>query len=290
MNRIALFLLGFLGLFTSHALAVGEIGYVEDFHGAASGYRVIREGQEIALKLCLPLQNGDRIEVAGDDGRVVLRLIGRPDPVVWSKADGQTPIAAELTRAGFWSNFLDWTVASISPLDEEKRAQVLTNIRNDGNQEFAVPLFKAPQTIAAGKRTIAFGWLKPSQVVEVSILLKSGKKIISKAKGSGGLWVSPELDLKAGNYRVEVAAGGTKAEGKIMAVDPSKLPAIPEELRIETIPEPMRRTAQALWLAAQGKGEYRMEALMMLASAKRSPSEKLLLEALIAGKPFNLPE
>ena len=286
MKRIARhFLLTFL-LLAFPAFADGEVGYVDDFRGDASAYKVIRADKEIEMQLLLPMHNGDLIEMASEDGSVTIRLAGQLPPLAWSKADSGKPLNIEIPRASFWSNLMGETIAFISPLDREKREKVLANIRNDGDQAFAVPLLQLPQIIAAGNRTIAFGWQKPSQVVEISILLKPGKKIVSKAKGAGGLWVSPVLLLKPGNYRVEIAAGGKKVSGKITAADPAALPEIPAELRLETIPGPLRRTAQALWLARQDKGQYRLEALTMLANVNRSPSEKLVLEALIAGKTF----
>jgi hypothetical protein len=290
MKRIASkFLLTFL-LLASPALADGEIGCVDEFRGDASAYKIIRADKELAMQLLLPMHNGDRIEMTNEDGSVTIRLAGQLPPLVWSKADSVNALSVEIPRASFWSNLMDETVAFISPLDRQKRQQVLANIRNDGNEAFAVPLLESPQTIAAGNRTIALGWQKPSQVVEISILSKSGKKIISKAKGSGGLWISPALALKPGNYRVEILAGGKKLSGKITAADPAALPEIPAELRFETIPEPLRRTAQALWLARQDKGQYRLEALALLAGVRRSLSEKLVLEALIDGKKFELPK
>lgn len=273
-------------LTASAAIADGEIGYVDDFHGPASAYKIVRNDASIGMALLLPIHNGDRIDMTSADGRVTIRLAGRPEPLVLTKADGGKQLKIDIPRASFWSNLMGETVAFISPLDQEKRQQVLANIRNDGDQEFAMPLLETPQIIGAGSRTIALGWQKPSQIIEVSILLKSGKKIISKAKGSGGLWISPVLALKPGSYRVEIAAGGKKVSGIITVADPAALPQIPEELRLETIPEPLRRAAQAVWLARQDEGQYRLEALMLLAAANRSPSEKLVLEALIAGKKF----
>ncbi len=273
----------------SSAWAAGEIGYVEDFSGLPSHYKVTRGSQLIPLSLCLPLYNGDLIEALDENGHLTLRLVDRADPVTWTRADRENSIKAEIPQTGFWSSLLDWTVTSLSPIDDQKRQLVLTSIRSDDDADFGVPLLATPQTLSSGTRTIALGWLKPSQVVEISLSSKSGKKLVKKAKGKGGLWISPELDLRAGTYRLEVTAAGNKVSGTVTVSDPAKLPEIPPELQRESVPEPLRRTAQALWLSAQQNGQYRLEALHILAGAHRSASETTLLKSLIAGKRFQLP-
>ena len=127
--RRAVMLFAFFIYAVQPSWADGEIGYVEDFSGLASHYRVIHAGKEIPLQLCQPLYNGDTIEALDDKGRVSLRLLDHPNAVVWSRADKDTKFSAVVPKTSFWSGLMDWTVASLSPFDEQKRERVLTTIR-----------------------------------------------------------------------------------------------------------------------------------------------------------------
>jgi hypothetical protein len=290
ITRLAVMFFGFFIYAVQSSWADGEIGYVEDFSGLASQYRVIHASKEIPLQLCLPLYNGDTIEALDDKGRVSLRLLDHPNAVVWSRADKDTKFSAVVPKTSFWSGLMDWTVASLSPFDEQKRERILTTIRGDSGGEFGVPLLQVPQTLAAGQRVLVVGWLKPSTVAEISILAKSGRKLVNRSKAMGGLWASPALNLKPGKYHVVVAAGGRTVAGDIDVVPPLEIPQLPSELTQDGIPEPLRHSAQALWLAAQEGGRFRLEALQLIANDRSTRSATVLMEALIAGKTFELPK
>ena len=106
----------------------------------------------------------------------------------------------------------------------------------------------------------------------------------------GGLWASPTLNLRPGKYQVVVAAGGRTVAGDIDVVPPLEIPQLPAELTQDGIPEQLRRSAQALWLAAHEGGHYRLEALQLIANDRNTRSAAVLMEALIAGKTFELPK
>ncbi len=290
MTRITVFLTLFFLFLCSPARASNEIGYVENFVGNADRYHVRRGTQVLPLKLCLPLLNGDHIEALDDTGRITLRLVGHPEPVVWSRGDKDTPITANEPKDNLLFAFLDWTMESLSPLDDEKRQRVLTTIRGDSGAIFDVPLLHVPQLIAAGKRSIFIGWLKPSEVVQISIVAKSGKRLVDNSKAAGGLWTSPVLDLKPGSYRMTVVAGNSTITGDIQVVNGTALPSFPEDLTRDDIPDTMRRTVQALWLSAQTGGQYQLEALQLIGNDKDVRTAQILQGALIGGTKFNLPK
>ena len=290
MTRFVVILFWFIICSVQPSRADGEIGYVEDFSALASHYRVIHGGNIIPIQLCMPLYNDDTIEALDDKGRVWLRLIDRPNAVVWSRADKDTKLSAIVPNISYWSGFLDWTVASLSPFDQQKRERVLTTIRGDGGGEFSVPLLQVEQILTAGQRVLVMGWLKPSAVAEISITAKGGQKLVSKSKAMGGLWVSPELNLKPGKYHIVVTAGSSTVSGEIGVVPNSGIPHFPVELTQNNIPEPLRHTAQALWLAAQEGGHYRLEALQLIANERGTRPAAVLMEALIGGKGFALPK
>ena len=290
MTRIAVVLIGLYICICSSAWASGEIGYVDDFIGKADRYQLIRDHKIFPVKLCLPLLSGDHIVALDDAGRMQLRMIDHPDVVVWSRGDKDTPLTAIVSKESYWSGFLDWTVASLSPFDDQKRERVLTAIRGDGGAKFDVPLLNVPQVMASGKRIIVIGWLKPSAVIAITITDKSGKLLVDKGKAAGGLWSSPVLNLIPGTYRISAVSGAATITNEIKVVDSTKIPSFPEELTRASVPEPLRHTVQALWLSAQDDGRYQLEALQLIANDTNVRSAKVLSEALIGGTKFSLPK
>ncbi|MFO1088072.1 MAG: hypothetical protein U1E46_00670 [Hyphomicrobiales bacterium] len=271
------------------AHAASEIGYVEDFAGPASGYRVIRSGTEVAMTICLPLMGGDKVQVIAPNGRIVLRLAGRSDPVVRTARDNETPLEETPGSTTYWSAVFDWAVATLSPLDEQRRERISTTIRDDGGGDFGVPLLRSLQTMAAGERSISIGWTKPSQPVLVSLSTKSGKQLVS-GKGVGGLWTSPLVSLKPGSYRLEVAAPGAKVIGRLEVVKPQRLPDWPKDLANEDGSDPLAAAARALWLASQGDGAYALEAFQRVARSQPLGPTAVVRAALINGARINPPE
>jgi hypothetical protein len=270
------------------ARADNEIGYVEDFIGQASNYTVERGSEIISMKLLMPVYSGDRIETLSEKGRVSLRLVDHPEPVVLSRADNGKPIPTLVPQEGFWSSVLTSTLAAISPFDQQKRERVLTAIRGDEG-EFGVPLLQTRQILASGQRSIALGWLKSTAVTEITITRKNGKKLVAKGKGVGGLWISPAIPLKPGPYRITVSAGNDSVTGEVEVIKSEDLPQLPADLTRGSIPEALRRVAQATWLAAQDKGQYRIEALQLIANDRSRPAV-VLTDALISGQSVHLPQ
>jgi hypothetical protein len=261
-----------------------EIGYIEDFVGPPSDYVLWRDGVSRAVALCLPVRNGDRIEALTDSGRVTVRLVDRSEPVVLTRAQRDTALTGQAPVKGFWSGLLDWTAASLSPFDSERRQRVSTNIRNDGGSGLAVPLLDRPQKIAAGQRSVTIGWLPAAGITEVRLGGPRGT-VLAGGKGVGGLWTSPTLDLTPGRYTLEVRNPAGLIKGALTIVPAARLPALPSDLTRTEIPAPLRNVAQAAWLAAQDGGTYRLESLQGLEpQTNRQRPALVLIDALIAGK------
>jgi len=270
------------------AWAQDEIGYVEDFTGAPSNYVVKHGTGTVPMRIFLPVYSGDLIEAVDDQSEATLRLMGHPEPIMWSRGDKDRPLSAEVPKASYWSSLLTSTLGAISFLDNEKRERVFTAFAVAA-EIFGVPLLQAPQTMAAGQRKVAVGWLKSGAVTEISITSQGGQLLVDKSKGLGGLWSSPALNLKPGQYRIAVSAGTDVISGNVDVIDLGKMPPIPAELTQDGIPDALRHTAQAVWLAEQEGGRYRLEALQLVVNDKnRSANE--LVDALIAGKALEAPK
>ena len=287
MSRFAILLFWFSIASIAPSWAADEIGYVEDFSGTPDRYILHRGTQDIQMRLCLPIYADDKIEALDDKGRVTLRLMDHLEPVIWSIADKDTKLSTPAPKTNYWSNVLGSTLAALSPFDEQKRERVLTTIRGDGG-DFGVPLLQGDQVVAGGQRNLVIGWTKSSAVTEISIRAEDGRTLVNKAKGTGGLWVSPMLELRPGQYHVAVAAGAHEASGTIDVVASGEMPQVPAELTEASIPESLSFTAQAIWLAAQQSGQYRLEALQRVSNARATRPAAVLIEVLISGKAIKL--
>lgn len=286
MKRFILALIWICAAAVQPVFAQSEIGYVEDFTGVPENYVVTRGTDTVPLQLLMPVYAGDLIEALTDKGRVTLRLVDLSEPVIWSRADRRTAITSQATEGASWSSILTATMAAISPFDRQKRARVLTAIRGDDG-DFGIPLLQSGQTLAAGQRSISLGWTKSSTVTEISILARNGKKLVNRAKGVGGLWMSPQINLKPGRYRIVVSGGGVQVTGEIEVIAAEALPQVPTDLRVGNVPDTLARVAKAAWLAGQGSGQYRLEALQFIADDRSRPAT-VLTDALIAGQPIQL--
>lgn len=259
-----------------------EIGYVESLDHKADAYSIRNGDTARKAAILAPILSGDVIRVLDPSAKMTIRLVDRPDAVVLSAANGETPIEAKPPEKSFWSGLLTWTGTSVEVFDDEQRQQVSASIRGDDAKELRAPLLATPQTIATGRRALAIGWLSP-KVVQIRILSKSGK-VIASGKGVGGLWTSPAVDWKAGNYRIEIAASGEKLTQTMQAVAPAKLPALPEALEAPGIPAPLKAASTGAWLASQDP-RYLLEALQNVApDAGTSRPARLLTIAFIDGK------
>ncbi|MCX5516298.1 hypothetical protein C3941_17210 [Kaistia algarum] len=267
------------------ALASGkavEIGYVESFERGADGYSIVSDGVPKKVAILEPILNGDLIQVRDPTGSITLRLVGRDDPVVISQANQSVPITAEVPEKGFWSGLFSWTSGSVAVFDDEQRQQVTASIRGDDGKELIAPLFATPQTLVAGRRKLSIGWSTP-RTVDIQILAKGAKRV-AEGRASGGLWATPEIDWKAGTYRIEIASGADVVRQTLTFVAPKKAPPLPAEFSDPAVPAPLRAVASAAWYAAKDPA-YLLEALQYVApDARTSRPAKLLTLAFIDGK------
>lgn len=263
-----------------------EIGYIESFDHSADVY-VLKTGdtrREVAI--LAPVFSGDTIEVKDAFATLTLRIVGQDGPIVLSTANDVATITGQIPQKGFLSGAFAWTASVVQFFDKEQREQVSASIRGNIESQMegplAAPLFAHPQTILAGRRKLAIGWVSPG-VVAIRILDGAGQPV-ANGRGSGTLWAAPEVDWKPGEYSIELAASGETLRQKLHVLPPDQGPKLPSELDDPAAPGPLRAAATGAWYAAEGPA-FLLEALQHVApDANSSRPARLLTLAFTEGK------
>ncbi len=258
-----------------------EVGYVEDLGHVGPADVIVRNGGNVPLELLAPIHNGDTFMLTEPNAKVLVRLAGRPDPVAVSQANEGDKIDASPPAHGYFTGLLSWVGSSIVIFDKGERTQTTAAIRGDGGDTLSAPILQAAQVLAAGRRPIAVGWLTPDVI---SIRLSNGSKTVAEGKGVGGLWVSPEVDLRPGKYVLALKGPDSAISVDVTVTDPVHFPVPPADLMRTDIPGPLGETAKGVWFAGQGK-QYLLEALQHVAgdSGHFKPAD-IVIDALIAGR------
>jgi hypothetical protein len=259
-----------------------EIGYIEDFDQSPNVYVLKTGGTRRNVAILAPIFNGDTIEVINPSATLTLRKVGQEGPVVLSMANNVATITAKIPEKAFWVGVFNWTASVVQLFDREQRDRVSASIRGDAEEKLSAPLFSQPQTVLAGRRKLVLGWLAP-RAVEIRVVDGDGAQVAS-GRGSGKLWVTPEIDWKPGAYTIELLADGEALRQGIQFIAMEKWPTTPSELANPDVPQPLRAAAVGAWYAANDP-TFLLEALQHVApEARASRPARLLTAAFIAGK------
>ena len=174
-----------------------EIGHIASFDHSPGVYILKPGDKRHDVAVFAAVFNGDTLEVKEASATLTLRLVGQAGPIVFSKANEVARITGRIPQKGFLSGIFGWTASVVQVFDRERREQVSASIRDLGSPigaELSAPLFTRPQIVLAGRRKLTIGWVSPL-VVDIQVLDGEGQPVAS-GRGSGTLWVTPEVDWK----------------------------------------------------------------------------------------------
>jgi hypothetical protein len=256
-----------------------EVGFVASFDNAASLYTLKRDDVTRAVTICMQVLQDDEFAVTSPQGRLELHLTGSPDPVIVTLQQSPYKVVAPPPKQSFWTPLLAWAAGEFNVMDASKKVRFSAAIRA-GHEKFSAPILRSPQSLGAGKRSLAIAWrgARPAHIVLRSA---SSGKIISEGSGSDGRWTSQAIDLRPGHYIIEIAESETHStKGEIDVLPPDRMPQLPDDLKRPEIPSELRMSAQAAWLASQSKQAFMLEALQLLGPlrTKFEPAETLASE------------
>lgn len=274
--RVCALMAGLLLLGPAAGAEEREVGFIESYGPPGAALTIRRGAADVPVRLCARILDGDRIHLTRPNERVVLRLTDRPEPVVVTAARGDYVVEASPDGRGLLDGVWDSILDAMNLLDTPERTRVSASIRGGGD-EFAVPLLSAPQTLLAGVRSLTLAWLPDRLPVAITLRPAKGPPLVKDAKGLGGVWTSGPLDLRPGEYTVEIAPRGARAvTGRLRVVARGTEPALPKELADPALPEAVRSFGAATWLALRDPS-WRLEALQRVAPVARgfAPADRL---------------
>jgi hypothetical protein len=283
MKRLALVLLLLVAAprFLSAGDVNREIGYVESFDKKPEIYVLHHGGLSLPIVVMTPICSGDWIEVRDPTAKIVLRLVNHDTPVTVSQGNLDTPLTDAPPARPFWTPSIAWVASQIGKLDRDDREQVAASVRG-GVRDEPVPILALAQTLPAGRQSLAIGWIGSSPA---DIQLQgSDNKDLASGRGTGGLWLSPQLDLTPGDFVIDVTIGATHTRQLLTVVTAAAIPDLPPDLLRDDIPKPLREVGIAAWLAARDQ-RFMLAALQHVGPlAPASRPAKLLTRALVRGE------
>lgn len=278
MKAILAFAAATAVLFAPAALAQdgAPAGYVMDMalSGKDASIRkgVARKGEELEVKLLMPLYDGDTVFVRDAASRIELDM-GTGDTVEVGGARLRYAVKGEIdTGDSTWS-----LISAIGDaLGGSGDAGVPDNMVSKGTGELSVPIaVHEANYVVPGARALWIGWAGGIAPFSIAV---SGQDVPYKAADR-----AVELPMPApanGRFAVEVTdASGHRVSLRFRLKD--KLPEAPADISRRK-DGPAKALAMAAWLSKQDGGAWRVAAAQLLDGGKGSAAG-LLREALQLG-------
>jgi len=233
---------------------------------------VARKGEELEVKLLMPVYDGDTVFVRDAASRIELDL-GSSGTIEVGGARLRYPVQGEIdTGDSTWS-----LISAIGDaLGGSGDAGVPDNMVSKGTGELSVPIaVHEANYVVAGGKTLWLGWA--GGVAPYSVTVAGQDAPLTVADQAAELAMPAPAN---GRFTVEIAdASGHRTSLRFRLKD--KLPAPPADIARRS-DGPAKALAMAAWLSKQDDGAWRVAAAQLLDGGKGS-AEALLREALQLG-------
>jgi hypothetical protein len=244
------------------------VGRINNFHGSASDYVLVRNGKKIKVGILVPVHEGDTIIIKHQylmlelflGGTYSIRVSYEDSPYVVNEMDKVPDKWTNTwqwvtTLFGIWKgdNKCDPNKMLCDPLTPVVRSQT----RGDS---ILMPLLQDnPSQMVAGERSLYLRWFGGKPPYQVSIS-EDGQALTSESVEAQWLKTQPLSLAATKTYQVTIkdANGQTMTENfKVVATTID----FPEALQEDTSLSPeSRQTIWAMELAAQKRGQWMLEA------------------------------
>jgi hypothetical protein len=241
-----------------------QVGHIDDFDGALTDYGIKRGSQMIGMRVYEPLYFGDQIFVSKAHS-VEIRECGQVRTITHDDA----PYRVESKSCdvisladNIWLSLKDFAkyIMTIVP----SGPSVPTYSKSEKERPIMRLLERTFYTIPslkAGKRALWFQWFNGQAPYHVQ-LTTADKTVLWETETTVQSVKTGEIDFKAGErYWVIITAANyrnqpIKRAFKVVAT----LPDYPARLQEDSLPDHLRRTLQAGWLAEQNRVKWSFEA------------------------------
>jgi hypothetical protein len=271
-----------------------QAGWIDSFDGPANDYAVVRGSETLAARFLMPLLTGDRILVRRADGLIRIRL-GETQTLVLNQAKSPYDVPSVDAPPSVAGNLMRWASAWFTELHSEPSPARLINTigRGDPATGPASGLFFSDTVgLAAGQRPLTLAWRGGTPHFELRLVRGDETAPLVEQSGiADRTYRTPRVDLRPGRHRLEIQDSlGQKIITDLSVIDTDQVPhpgpdAIPADL-----PDEVRRTVAAAWLASQQGGwVWRLEAYQRIADEGTYPPAVLLRSALLEDRELPAP-
>lgn len=234
---------------------------------------IFRQGKPLAISgspIMTELRSGDRIQI--NDEHAYINLVStsgnrlRVTNADMARKNGGYEI--NVHSNSLWNNLVALVTDNIKP----GQIQVV-NASIRGIADLSIPADQTEEPkLAASERALHFRWQGGEPPYSLTIV-RDDKVIMAIKIPQGYEATLPKQYLPPGNYRlilkdktglasnVDPLYGDAYEITNLILVSPADIPSMPLPLADIPLPEEFRQLLYADWLARQGRGQWRMEAI-----------------------------
>jgi len=274
--------LALLGWLWAVPAVAQDAGWINHFEGQPNNYLLKRGDETVPVALFTVVQVGDEISVQEQQPAIELSLGGGTQSVKVTaenspfivNQDNQVPTSLDK----LWA----WTKPRLSEWREFVSGQPASNSEQNLCASVLMPLLDnvtGYALLAAGKRPLYLQWYGGES--PYGVLITQGRRDLLTKTSTTPTIETEAISFKAGrSYRVMVfdTTGQSFTRG-FLVVNPPQILNVPE-LEEAALPDNVRKTLLAIWLAVQGKGSWNFEAYQQVAPLTDYRPAFLLKEAL----------
>jgi len=272
--------------FNAYATQPSQVGHIDDFDGTLTDYSIKRGTQTIAMPLYELLYFNDQIYVSKHHS-VEIRECGKRHRIthqdspyrVQSKSCDVIGLADNI-----WLAIKDFAkyIVTIVPSGPSVDVHSPKSEKQAPTMPILEGTFYTIPSLKAGKRVLSLQWFNGKAPFHVQITTVD-KGVLWETETTAQSVKTGEIDLKAGeSYWLIITAANyanQPLEFEFEAV--AALPDYPARLQDQSLPENLRRTLQAGWLAEQDRIQWSFEAYQQVSDiAEYYGPARALREAL----------
>ncbi|HIE02120.1 MAG TPA: hypothetical protein EYP59_17855 [Thiotrichaceae bacterium] len=263
-----------------------QVGNIDDFDGALTDYSLKRGSQIIEMPVYEPLYFADQIFVSKHHS-VEIRECGKSYTLTHQDSPYQVQSkSCEVIGLAdnIWLAIKDFAKYIVTIVDAPS---VDVHLPKSDKQAPTMPIlegtFFAIPTLKAGKRALFLQWFNGKAPYQVQITT-ADKMVLWEIETTAQSVKTGEIDFKTAEsyWLIITAANYAKQPMELEFEAVAALPDYPEGLQDQSLPENLRRTLQAAWLAEQNRVQWSFEASQHLFDiAEDYGPARALREALV---------
>jgi hypothetical protein len=287
-NRHKLYMGIIMAACSFNALAVqpSQVGNIDDFDGTLTDYSIKRGSQTIAMRVYEPLYFNDQIYVSKHHS-VEIRECGKPHTL--SHQDSPYRVQSKSCDVigltdNIWLAIKDFAKYIVTIVPSGPSVEV--SLPKSEGESPAMPIlertFLKIPTLKAGKRALWLQWFNGKAPYHVQITT-ADKGVLWETETTAQSVKTAEIDFKAGEryWLIVTAANHAQEPIELGFKAVARLPDYPTRLQDQSLPENLRRTLQAGWLAEQDRIQWSFEAYQQVSDiAEHYGPARALREAL----------